>query len=220
MDRENDGNEEEGLYEYYNEGLGEDELDGESEITLSALGVRTLVAFQRKIELRSLKRYLSIPLYWPQTYEGQKNSNDERHGFGKATLPNGDTYVGTYKNGFRHGRGIYKFKNGATYKGCYRDGLRNGKGVMRYPNKSKYAGTYASFFSIFSIFYHGRLTRACRPFLSFAPVNFRTASTVPRARSGNDRTTRRLLRGCFTDFERPLVGQQKRRRRRVDVRER
>lgn len=75
-----------------------------------------------------------------QAYKGQRNSNDERHGFGKAILPNGDAYVGTYKNGHRHGRGQYRFKNGAIYQGCYREGLRHGKGVMRYPDKSKYEG--------------------------------------------------------------------------------
>ncbi|XP_025203123.1 radial spoke head 1 homolog [Melanaphis sacchari] len=73
-------------------------------------------------------------------YKGQRNSNNERHGFGKAILPNGDAYVGTYKNGHRHGRGQYRFKNGAIYQGCYREGLRNGKGIMRYSDKSKYEG--------------------------------------------------------------------------------
>lgn len=81
-----------------------------------------------------------------QTYEGQTNSNGERHGFGRAVLPNGDVYVGIYKDGFRHGRGLYEFKNGAKYGGCYRNGLKNGKGVMCYPNKSRYEGTrYALF---------------------------------------------------------------------------
>ncbi|XP_060877151.1 radial spoke head 1 homolog [Metopolophium dirhodum] len=73
-------------------------------------------------------------------YKGQRNSEDERHGFGKAILPNGDAYVGTYKNGKRHGRGQYRFVNGAIYQGCYREGLRNGKGVMVYNDKSKYEG--------------------------------------------------------------------------------
>lgn len=82
----------------------------------------------------------SIFCFVLQAYKGQRNSNDERHGFGKAILPNGDAYVGTYKNGHRHGRGQYRFKNGAIYQGCYREGLRHGKGVMRYPDKSKYEG--------------------------------------------------------------------------------
>ena len=39
-----------------------------------------------------------------QTYEGDRNDSGERHGQGKATLPNGDVYEGSYENGQRHGR--------------------------------------------------------------------------------------------------------------------
>ena len=39
-----------------------------------------------------------------QTYEGDRNNEGERHGLGKATLPNGDVYEGSYENGQRHGR--------------------------------------------------------------------------------------------------------------------
>merc|ERR1712226_1417977 len=37
-------------------------------------------------------------------YEGERNERDERHGHGKATLPNGDTYEGMYENGKRSGQ--------------------------------------------------------------------------------------------------------------------
>jgi radial spoke head protein 1 len=43
-------------------------------------------------------------------YEGGRNEAGERHGEGKATLPNGDIYEGNYANGQRHGHGTYKFK--------------------------------------------------------------------------------------------------------------
>jgi hypothetical protein len=33
--------------------------------------------------------------------------NNERHGHGKAVLPNGDTYEGLYDCGKRHGPGTY-----------------------------------------------------------------------------------------------------------------
>ena len=36
--------------------------------------------------------------------------NRERHGWGRAVLPNGDTYEGNYLNGKRHGFGTYRFK--------------------------------------------------------------------------------------------------------------
>ena len=43
------------------------------------------------------------------TYEGERNEKEERHGFGRALLPNGDLYEGEYENGKRHGSGIYTF---------------------------------------------------------------------------------------------------------------
>lgn len=41
-------------------------------------------------------------------YEGERNEDEERHGKGKATLPNGDVYEGQYVHGKRHGQGTYK----------------------------------------------------------------------------------------------------------------
>jgi len=41
-------------------------------------------------------------------YEGERNEDEQRHGKGKATLPNGDVYEGQYVNGKRHGEGTYK----------------------------------------------------------------------------------------------------------------
>lgn len=37
-------------------------------------------------------------------YEGERNELGERHGRGKARLPNGDTYEGNYESGKRHGQ--------------------------------------------------------------------------------------------------------------------
>ncbi|XP_031956948.1 radial spoke head 1 homolog isoform X1 [Corvus kubaryi] len=75
-------------------------------------------------------------------YEGDRNSEGERHGFGKARLPNGDTYEGEYKHGLRSGRGTYRFKNGALYTGDYLENKKHGKGVFFYPDGSKYAGDW------------------------------------------------------------------------------
>lgn len=41
-------------------------------------------------------------------YEGERNGDEQRHGKGKATLPNEDIYEGMYVNGKRHGEGTYK----------------------------------------------------------------------------------------------------------------
>lgn len=39
-----------------------------------------------------------------QEYEGDRNEVGERHGHGRARLPNGDTYEGSYQHGKRHGQ--------------------------------------------------------------------------------------------------------------------
>lgn len=54
---------------------------------------------------------VTMPTY-QGTYEGDRNENEERHGFGKALLPNGDEYEGQYQNGKRHGSGMYTFVSG------------------------------------------------------------------------------------------------------------
>ncbi|VVC24127.1 MORN motif [Cinara cedri] len=75
-------------------------------------------------------------------FSGKRNSRNERHGFGRTILPNGDAYVGMYTNDQRQGYGEYIFKNGGKYNGCYKHNLRNGNGIMHYPDKSKYDGQW------------------------------------------------------------------------------
>ncbi|CAL8067975.1 unnamed protein product [Calicophoron daubneyi] len=75
-------------------------------------------------------------------YEGGRNIHDERHGYGKAILPNGDSYEGMYENGKRHGEGIYKFKNGARYDGHYQENRKHGLGTFYYPDGSIYEGMW------------------------------------------------------------------------------
>ncbi|XP_027437970.1 radial spoke head 1 homolog isoform X12 [Zalophus californianus] len=73
-------------------------------------------------------------------YEGERNEVGERHGHGKARLPNGDTYEGSYEHGKRHGQGVYKFKNGARYIGEYVKNKKHGHGTFIYPDGSRYEG--------------------------------------------------------------------------------
>ncbi|XP_073743125.1 radial spoke head 1 homolog isoform X1 [Callorhinus ursinus] len=76
-------------------------------------------------------------------YEGERNEVGERHGHGKARLPNGDTYEGNYEHGKRHGQGVYKFKNGARYIGEYVKNKKHGHGTFIYPDGSRYEGEWA-----------------------------------------------------------------------------
>lgn len=75
-------------------------------------------------------------------YEGGRDENLERHGFGSALLPNGDIYEGNYFHGKRHVNGMYCFKNGARYTGQWRKGLKHGKGEFIYPDGSRYKGNW------------------------------------------------------------------------------
>lgn len=77
-------------------------------------------------------------------YEGERNEAGERHGHGKARLPNGDTYEGNYEHGKRHGQGVYKFKNGARYIGDYVKNKKHGHGTFIYPDGSRYEGKTCS----------------------------------------------------------------------------
>ncbi|XP_025768860.1 radial spoke head 1 homolog [Puma concolor] len=76
-------------------------------------------------------------------YDGERNEAGERHGHGKARLPNGDTYEGSYQHGKRHGQGIYKFKSGARYIGEYVKNKKHGRGTFIYPDGSRYEGEWA-----------------------------------------------------------------------------
>ncbi|XP_025317847.1 radial spoke head 1 homolog isoform X2 [Canis lupus baileyi] len=76
-------------------------------------------------------------------YDGERNEAGERHGHGKARLPNGDTYEGNYEHGKRHGQGIYKFKSGARYIGEYVKNKKHGHGTFIYPDGSRYEGEWA-----------------------------------------------------------------------------
>ncbi|XP_053989324.1 radial spoke head 1 homolog [Hylaeus volcanicus] len=75
-------------------------------------------------------------------YEGERNDRGERHGHGKALLPNGDMYVGRYCRGLRHGKGLYVFKIGARYDGEWRQSLKYGQGTFWYPDGTRYEGEW------------------------------------------------------------------------------
>ena len=84
----------------------------------------------------------------PYTYEGGRNESGERHGKGKARLPNGDLYEGEYKNGYRNGYGKYVFRKlkgksrNACYMGHYENNKKNGQGTFLYPDGAKYEGSW------------------------------------------------------------------------------
>ncbi|XP_047128119.1 radial spoke head 1 homolog isoform X1 [Hydra vulgaris] len=77
-----------------------------------------------------------------EVYEGSRNNNGERHGFGKCYFTNGDIYEGQYEHGKRHGSGNYQFVSGAQYIGEYQNGKKHGCGTINNPDGSKYEGQW------------------------------------------------------------------------------
>ena len=61
---------------------------------------------------------------------------------GKIVYPNGDKYIGVFKEGSRSGDGQYTYSNGNKYIGQWTDGQKNGKGKFIYSNGSKYIGDF------------------------------------------------------------------------------
>jgi len=60
--------------------------------------------------------------------------------FGTVTFPNGDKYVGEFRNNKKNGQGTYTHANGNKYVGEYRDGKRNGQGTFTFGPSSKWTG--------------------------------------------------------------------------------
>ena len=59
---------------------------------------------------------------------------------GTRTYPNGDQYIGEWKNGVYHGQGAFTSINGSKYVGEYRDGRAHGQGTLTYADGAKYVG--------------------------------------------------------------------------------
>jgi len=64
----------------------------------------------------------------------------EEYGNGQGTYiyPNGEKYVGDWKNGKYHGHGTYSWSNGNKYVGEWKGGNLNGQGTYTFPDGRKY----------------------------------------------------------------------------------
>jgi hypothetical protein len=67
---------------------------------------------------------------------------DSVTGFGTYTYPNGEVYVGNFKNGMKHGNGCLQFLDKRVYYGDFKNDKINGYGTLIYPNGDKYVGNF------------------------------------------------------------------------------
>ncbi len=76
------------------------------------------------------------------TYVGQVNEKDQKHGYGKLTIPNKIEITGQFQDGFVHGFATMKHVNGTEYKGEYKYNKYDGRGELKYPNWQIYKGDF------------------------------------------------------------------------------
>lgn len=78
-------------------------------------------------------------LFVPGQEKPREEGSRSYTGSGKAKFVNGDSYDGTFVEGYRQGKGKYTFKkNGDSYEGHYEENKKSGFGKMTY---SSSAGT-------------------------------------------------------------------------------
>jgi hypothetical protein len=84
------------------------------------------------------------PIYKGEVEIGIKTilENGVPNGLGFLIFPNGDKYVGEWKDGKPNGQGTTTFLDGRKYVGEYKDGKRNGQGTFTLSNGNKYVGEW------------------------------------------------------------------------------
>jgi radial spoke head protein 1 len=77
-----------------------------------------------------------------EPYDGEYNENGQRHGQGKVTLSNGDTYEGLWKDGMKHGDGRFDYASGDWYTGTWDENIKHGPLVFHFESGDTLAGKY------------------------------------------------------------------------------
>ena len=63
-------------------------------------------------------------------------------GLGSLVVPNGEKYVGEFKDGKRHGQGKVTIPNGSKYEGEWKDDEFNGQGKYTFSNGGSFVGLW------------------------------------------------------------------------------
>jgi len=75
-------------------------------------------------------------------YTGELDENDVPNGHGEKVWPDGEKYVGQWKDNNFNGQGVYHYADGSVYKGNWKDSIRNGYGKYTCEDGSIYEGEW------------------------------------------------------------------------------
>ena len=70
------------------------------------------------------------------------NFEMEKNGLVTITYPDGDKYVGEFKDGGKNGQGTFTWSDGKKYVGEYKEDLMNGQGTISWSNREKFVGEW------------------------------------------------------------------------------
>ena len=70
------------------------------------------------------------------------NFEMEKNGLVTITYPDGDKYVGEFKDGGKNGQGTFTWSDGKKYVGEYKEDLMNGQGTISWSNMEKFVGEW------------------------------------------------------------------------------
>ena len=73
---------------------------------------------------------------------GERTKPQTQSQFVSINYPNGDRYIGEYRNGRRHGLGLYYYTNGDFWFGQYVEGVRKGYGCLFGHDNLLFAGRW------------------------------------------------------------------------------
>ena len=125
------------------------QVDSFSHSTLNFEDNKNISLDQQTIQLENNDETMSENDSGNRIVEGKSGGIFEGHlvshkanGFGCCTWPNGDKYIGEWKNDEKEGKGCYIWGDGAYYIGDYKLNLPSGKGEYRYSNGDKFCGTH------------------------------------------------------------------------------
>jgi Caspase domain/MORN repeat len=71
-------------------------------------------------------------------------SGDCMDGYATFRFPNGDTYIGQFKNGKQHGQGTFMWTSGEKYEGGWVAGVQSGLATFYWPDGKSQKGVWAN----------------------------------------------------------------------------